>query len=71
MLVAPAPVSSAASVIPTTFAAWVAQGPSKYKRICAVYISFTFAKEYKVGECLKELALSDIDKVPLGVCLET
>ena len=45
VLVAPAPLSSAAPVSPTTFVAWTARGPADSDRIRVVYASFASAEE--------------------------
>ena len=71
MLVSPAPISLATSVVPSTFAAWAAQGPEDSENIHTVYASFAGAEEDYVSEFLREVLLSEGGgEVTFGVCIK-
>ena len=53
VLLAPAPVSPAASAGPTSFAAWAAQGPAEVEKIRAVYAEFADSDKESVSELLR------------------
>ena len=59
VFVEPAPISSAATIRPSTFGVWADQGPVNSKRIRALYASFLAAEEYSVGEFLPQVDLRE------------
>ena len=58
VLVAPAPIYPAASVGPTSFTAWAAQGLAEAEKIRAVFAAFASANEESVCEFLSEITAS-------------
>ena len=71
MLVSPAPVYSAVSVIPSTFSAWSSQVPDKLDHIQAAYAPFDLVVISKVGGLLSMITISDKgNEVVFCICVE-
>ena len=51
--VAPTPISMDASIGPTYFVVWIAQGPAEDKKIRTIYSTFVAREEESVCELLR------------------
>ena len=67
----PTPISSAASVTPSTFAAWDAQGPNKLEKIRDFNDYLEAADENNIGKLLCEVSLNKyVREVTFSMCVD-